>query len=250
MNRRWAAALALLVLVVASAFVIARKAPQRGDPRDAAVAHFLGHSASSGAVWRLQHLRTGDAFYGNVPRSGIFRVNATSMEVETAALDTPDKPSASQIRADAARQLADAFVTAHCSSVRRMVLRGVSGNGLPQYRFTWQAREGEAWLPSYAVVSIDISGFLGQYACIQVPAKIPTLARVTSGAARDAAARLGGPNRTPAGPPELDVVLLDAGAQQLVWSVQLQAAKDAPVTPPEVIWVDAASGDAGVSSTG
>jgi len=118
-----------------------------------------------------------------------------------------------------------------------------------EYRITWQARAGRAWLPSMVAIGINArTGQVAYYSSTRLRVTISTVPDIGATAAARAAltvANLDGSART--GAPEL-TVQANASTQQLVWSVPvLEASSSRPhIARDVIVWVDAHTGQARV----
>jgi hypothetical protein len=213
--------------------------------RDAAAGKFTSQPVPRSTVWRSD---TGPArviWRTYIPNVGVFTTNDNGTTVLSAVLthnptlDGPALPDAALIN------LARSFASAHVPQL----------STLQQYRtdrndhrtetlltVTWRERRQQAWFPKLVTVSTTIDGrpvaFGYTPTGIGVVNTTPTISTVQAMARATAAA---GPDATPNGAPELDVIGPPA-SPHLVWTIDLAIGK-APAIPTNTrIIIDAHTG--------
>lgn len=121
-----------------------------------------------------------------------------------------------------------------------------------EYRFIWQARTANAWLPTQVTVGVNSrSGAVAYFATERVPVETPPAARINANQAAALALAVAGPvHQTVKATPELHVTVM-AGRQQLVWVVPITTSDKAPhLSRAQIVWVDAVTGVARTVAAG
>jgi hypothetical protein len=227
------------------------------DSRAVAVAHWLGMASVPRSAWTLATDLAGPRYQSHVPGVGLVELDATTQEVDEVIFDSQLTGStAHRISEASATAAAEAFARQHFTGFDGLVERSdtyVDHGAFQEYRTTWQARQGEAWLPTAVTVGINSdTGRAAYYWSRRVPLTLTsTTAQVTAAAAKAAAIAVVHTAGAVASEPNLEVVLTGAG-QRLVWVTEVRGARSAGVQMPlyEVAWTDAQSGSTNIVAKG
>ena len=221
-------------------------------------AYFLGAASSDDVQlvsWESVETATGERIVSEVAGEGLVQFDPASHEVNeviwSARLSGATGPLVEQL--DAVRA-AQSYAGSHYLRFEDLVMRSVETldhGAFAEYRVLWQARDGEAWLPSQVAIGVNArTGQLAYYFSERVDPQVDTTPLTTAAQASAAALEVAavGPGAT-AGAPELTVVV-EGGRQSLQWVVQVRAPHQAEphIVSAPIVWVDAHTGVARVAA--
>ena len=226
-----------------------------GDHRDDAVRAWVGKPDQDVASWRQVQGMVSARHQAQVPGVGLIELDGDTLEVEEVTYEAElDKGSNSAVVDEAlAAAAASDYLAAHRVRVDALAARPTEllDHGVySEYRFTWQERRGDAWLPSYVAVGVNATtGRVAQFARDTVPVTFDTTPRVSADEAKLKAVQASFPTvATTATEPELAVVA-DGVRRDFVWvtTVEVVHTGDAPfVRQIAATWTDARTGAARV----
>lgn len=227
------------------------------DNRAVAAAHWLGRSSLPASSWKLLSDASGASFYRSlVPGVGSVDLDADTLEVRQVIFDVQLHGSASHRIADgAAISTARQFAGGHYAGFASLIERSVAyvDHGVYQeYRVTWQARQGDAWLPSSVMIGINAdTGSLAYYWSRRATVAVSTTPAISADTARTSAAGLAGVSPSTLAAPTLEVVTsARTHSQSLVWVSEIHDASASNgrlhVASFDVVWTDAQTGSSQV----
>ncbi len=229
------------------------------DWRSAAVEKWLGHVVMPPTRWLSLERSDGSRYQGQVEGSGLFEVDATTGEVKQAILENElsSPVAAGSISKATANAIATSFAREHFRGFEALSAREaeyVEHGDFREYRFLWQGRAGEAWLPTSVTVGINAaSGRVAYYLAQRLPARISSTSRISKEAARLSALRVAAiPGPSQSTDPVLEVVTIGRGMQRLVWATDVSTAPSpVPHVPRFVsVWTDTVTGVSEVVAQG
>lgn len=221
------------------------------------VAALFGNSAVPLARWSTVPSVDGARLQAVVPGQGIAQVSSRTGQlaevVFARALEPRPGPIISRLRAEAA---AETFAARFFPGVGGLRLRSeqlIDHRIFAEYRFTWQARRGQVWLPSSVTVGVNARTGGGAYVWSERGATdVSTIPKIPSAQAQRRAERVAGV-RPPVklGTPQLEVVLW-AGKPRLVWITRVARVANQRIFLPgvDVVWTDALTGTSTVVAAG
>lgn len=227
------------------------------DSRAVAVARWLGVAAIPRSAWSLVTDPAGARYQSHVPGVGLVELDATSQEVDEVIYD-------SQLTGSAGHRINQADAVAKAGGFARQHFAGFGGlsqrsatyvdhGAFQEYRTTWQARQGNAWLPTATTVGVNSdTGQVAYYWSRRVPLTLnSTTAQVSAAAAKEAAIAVAHTAGAAASDPNLEVVVTTTG-QRLVWVTEVRGTPSARAQVPlfEVAWTDATSGSTYIVAKG
>ena len=221
-------------------------------------AYYLGVASADQlqlSTWQSVDTATGRRVTSEVPGEGLVQFDPATHEVNEVIWSTRLGAPTGQLmdQLDAVRT-AQSYAAAHYVRFEDMVMRPVEAinhGAFAEYRMVWQARSGDAWLPSQVAIGVNArTGELAYYFSERVKSEIDTTPLVTAdqaiGAAQEAAGL--GPAAT-ASVPELTVVV-ERAQQTLQWVVAVRAPEQAAphIVSAPIVWVDARTGAARIAA--
>jgi len=261
---RWATVALALTAVGAGALLLSTggaTTAQQTSPAGweaTAVAHALGLPILDVHVtgWRMIDTATGQRYDADVAGVGIVQLDATTKGLAEVIYDSRLGGSAGpEISSSQAVGTARAFAAGHADAFTSLTARPVEHmdhGAFEEYRFIWQARTANAWLPTQVTVGVNSrSGAVAYFATERVPVETPPAARINANQAAALALAVAGPvHQTVKATPELHVTVM-AGRQQLVWVVPITTSDKAPhLSRAQIVWVDAVTGVARTVAAG
>ena len=229
-----------------------------GDPRVEAVAAALDLRPGEvhATAWRFRPGLSGTRIAADVSGVGLVELNATSNELDQVIYDHRlGTPAGTLVGESAALATGTRFAARHFNGFGGLAHRStefIDHGSFAEYRITWQARQGQAWLPTQNVAGVNArTGEIAYFWSDRVAATAGTVPRVTAAAARDTAvrvARLG--SKAQASLPVLEVTLTPSG-QRLVWAVSVhpRASSQPHIARAAIAWIDAQTGEAVLQAT-
>lgn len=229
-----------------------------GSPAEqaqAALTRFLGDPKIPHGNWAPTESLAGPHLRTVIPGFGIFEVDAHSYKVTEAVFEgrqmAADGGKSVTVSLATARAAASQFAAAHFDRFAALAEKEAQLNDhgmFKEYNFIWQARAGQAWLPTFVAVTLNpVTAAVSSYSEQDVPVRISTTATITEQQARAAAlsaAHLAG--NISVDTEDLEVILEQGGQQKLAWQFGLSVVHTGVyhgVAPGEhVVQVDALTG--------
>jgi hypothetical protein len=223
----------------------------------AALARFIGTPQIPHGNWMAKDTLAGPRLRTVIPGLGIFEVDASSYQITEGVFDNH------VMAADGGKTVSVAMATARVTAAQYAAKNFPSFAGLAEkegqlddhgafkeYSFTWQARQGDAWLPTFVHVTINAgTAGVNSYSAQVVALKVATRPNLSESQARSAAigvAHLAG--QVSVDSENLQVLLEPNGAQKLAYVYELSvvhAGHYVGLAPGDhVVQVDALTGQA------
>lgn len=224
--------------------------PLSADAPTASLERWLGHRVAGDIRWTADPAGESSVRQAYLPGRGLFQIDAASLEVTQAIFEPElsrrgtDRTLEQTAASDAARR----FATSHYSDFSALTERSVEhvDHGIyDEYRFRWQLRRGQAWLPDSVTVGVNsATGRVATYFSERKPATISVTPRVSAKDAQRSAmqaTRLTESLRP--SHPVLEVRVV-RGVERLVWVTEIETVSTGGMYIPdyEVIWTDAVTG--------
>lgn len=196
----------------------------------AALARFVGSPSIPHGNWAVINTVAGQHLRSVIPGMGIFEVDANSYQVTEAVFDNramaDDGGKTVSVSLTIAQETAAQFGAQHLARFSTLASREgrlLDHGAFKEYSFTWQARDGLAWLPTFVHVSINPgTGAVSSYSFQSVPVKVTTTPTISSDQAKSAALTAAHLNGQASVTSEtLSVILEPGGAQKLAWVYEL-----------------------------
>lgn len=200
------------------------------DRAQAALARFIGSERIPHGNWQANRTPAGPRLRTVIPGLGIFEVDADTYQVTEAVFE--NRMMADNGGKQATVSMASALSTAEqyaaknfpaFSKLEQKEAQLDDHGAFEEYAFTWQQRQGVAWLPTFVHVTVNAgSGAVNSYSAQAVPVKVSTNPSIGEGQARAAAiaaAHLDG--QVAVRGDGLQVVLQQNGSQELAWVYEL-----------------------------
>jgi hypothetical protein len=231
--------------------------PAQSDPADtaqAAVERFLGVQSLPRGNWVQRTTPGGSRLHAAIPNVGTFEVDLTSDTVTEAVIDgsvMADGGGKSEtVTMQAAEQTAAQFARAHAPEFSNLTQREeslVDHGAFKTYLFTWQEKQGLAWVPTYVQIGVNPSANLvSSYATESVPVTIGTTPSVSAAQAQQDAIEGHLVGQVSAQSDGLNVAVDPDGSQRLVWIFELTVVHQGQyvgLAPGDhVVYVDALTG--------
>ncbi|MGI8609474.1 MAG: hypothetical protein ACR2MY_09645 [Candidatus Dormibacteria bacterium] len=218
--------------------------PASLDSRTVALNHFIGGAGLHDDGWRLVSDQAGGRYKTQVSGVGLVEVDAVTHEVDEVIFDgrlssIPGTP----IALTQAESTAGSFARAHFAGFGALAPRGttlVDHGVFREYRSTWQARQGQASLPSQVAVGVNATtGQVAYYWSQRLAVTVSTQPKVSAAAALRSAQGLA-EGLTASAAPDLEVAVRE-GHQQLVWVTTFTRnySSGLHVSDNRVVWTDA-----------
>jgi hypothetical protein len=217
------------------------------DPRDQAVARWIGHSAVIGQ-WRQVSQGASGRYQARVTGVGLVEVDARSNEVDEVVFeDNLVGAPGRGVSRSTALATATALAGKHYAGFAALQLRQstrIDHGIVTEYRFEWQGRSHDAWTPSRITVGINGStGKVMSYWSDRAVVTVPTVAAVDAAHARAEAMRMASLANSTVSNSSLEVVSTPTG-QRLVWVTEVTEVFNggAHIPNSQVFWTDAQTG--------
>ena len=221
--------------------------PASLDARTAAVSRWLGVTGLHDQGWRLVTDAVGARYQTHLSGVGVVEIDAATNEVDEVIYDSNlDSLPGATVDDSRAQATATTFARARYSGFDGLVSRGatlVDHGVFREYRAVWQARRGNAWLPSQVTVGVNAAtGEVAYYWSRRVAVTVSTDPAISAASARHSAEAIA-PGLTITAGPDLEVTVSD-GHQQVVWVTELthQYTSGVHVSDHRVVWTDARTG--------
>jgi hypothetical protein len=223
--------------------------PVPPDARTLAVANWLGTNTTlHDQGWRLVTDVVGSRYQSHVSGVGLVEVDAATKEVDEVIFDgrLQSSPGRSTVSATQAHDTALSFAQGHFRGFDGLTLRDSSSldhGTFREVRVEWQARSGQAWLPTKVAVGVNAAtGQVAYYWSERVPLRVSATPSVAAATAIQRAQETA-PGLTVTSGPTLEVTIR-SGEQHLVWITELTRvyATGAHVPDYRVVWTDARTG--------
>jgi hypothetical protein len=200
------------------------------DRAQAALARFIGSQKVPHGSWEATKTPAGPRLKTVILGLGIFEVDANTYQITEAVFDhrmmAGDGGKQPAISLSAAMGIAQEFATKNFGDFSALVGKEAElddHGAFKQYSFTWQERDGEAWVPTFVNVTINPgTGGVNSYSAQVVPVSVTTRPSIADAQARAeaiAAAHLVG--QVSIKSDGLQVVLHQDGSQELDWVYEL-----------------------------
>jgi hypothetical protein len=227
------------------------------DNRTLAVAHWLGVGSVPASPWTVISDIAGSRYRSHVPGVGLVEVDAHTLEVTEVIFDGQLVGSAThRVEQASAVTAARSYAATHFTGFSALSQRRttyVDHGTFQEYRVTWQAHHGDAWLPTTVTLGVNSdTGRIAYFSSRRVALTLGgTTAQVTSAAAKAAAIAVVHTAGVVASEPSLDVLLTN-GAQRLVWITEVRGTPTSGVHMPlyDVVWTDAHTGSTTIVAKG
>jgi hypothetical protein len=223
------------------------------DPRTAAIARWLGTSVHDQG-WRHVSDQSGSRYQTHMLGLGLVEVDAVTNEVDEVIFDGRLDSTTAAVRPAQAETVAAAFGHQHFAGFAGLVLRdnqSVDHGSFKERRLQWQARAGQAWLPTRVTIGINATtGAVAYFWSERVPVHVSTVPAVSGDAAAQSAAAAA-PGLTMSSPASLEVEV-NGVTQKLVWVSEWTHAytSGVHVSDYRVLWTDAQTGTTQVVARG
>lgn len=189
------------------------------------------------------------------PGSGLFEVDKASGRITEAIFENEITDGTATLTEELAVRNAREFADRRGENLADLEFRNaefVDHGTFSEYRVTWQARQGGAWLPSRVTVGVNAaSGRVIYYSSDPTQAEAGSEPSITAQEADRSAMRLlDGAGWRQQAEPSLEVVIDETGSDRLVWIHELAREQSGGVHVPEavVIWTDARTGQAAIQA--
>lgn len=214
--------------------------------------NWLGTTPSTGGSWTTSGENSTVETYR--PGLGLFKIDPKTEQINEAVFEEEITSGPVQVDADKALDIAHGFAVSHHHDIGDMPLRSIDfldHGAFSEYRVTWQARHGAAWLPTRTTVGINATtGRVVYFDHDPTRLMVNPDAGVTEDqAVRSASALLEGPNWTARTRPSLEVVTDSDGTQHLAWVHEIARKYTGTAVPDAVvIWTDAHTGQSRIQA--
>lgn len=236
--------------VGAASASVAQAGTASSDTRSLSLSRFLNRPVAA-STWSTVERLGGARHLSIIPGLGMFELDRT-LEVREAIFEKELSSPANQVavRIADAGSVAEAFARSRFHGFDALSIRrseSLDHGDFREHRFEWQARSGEAWLPSRVTVGVNaVTGRIAYYSSDRAVVTVPTTSDITPEAARASALTASGLEEEDAvvSEPFLAVVRSTTGRQRLVWITEVSGRPQATIHLPtyRVMWTDAATG--------